>query len=62
VENAVLERLSLPDADLLIATGGDGVGALQDARAGWVTKYDRLVDLLDDGTLDGPKAREKSAQ
>jgi site-specific DNA recombinase len=62
VENAVLERLSQPDADLLIAPGGDGVGALQDARAGWVTKYDRLVDLLDDGTLDGPKVREKSAQ
>jgi site-specific DNA recombinase len=59
VANVVLERLG--DAKLVIARGGDDVGKLQDARAGWVAKLDQLVDLLDDGTLDGPKAREKAA-
>ena len=34
---------------------------LQDSRAGYVAKLDQLVELLDDGTLDGPKAREKAA-
>ena len=38
------------------------MGELQDQRAGWVTKLDQLVELLDDGTLDGPKAREKAAE
>lgn len=62
VENAVLERLSRPDANLLIDGPGCDVGELQDQRAGWVTKYDNLVELLDDGTLDGPKAREKAGE
>jgi len=62
VANAILERLSRPDAALVIAQGGDDVGELQDARAGVVAKLDQLVELLDDGTLDGPKAREKAAQ
>jgi site-specific DNA recombinase len=61
VENAVLERLSQPDAHLLIAKRGIDVADLQDQRAGWVAKLDLLVELLDDGTLDGPKAREKAA-
>jgi site-specific DNA recombinase len=38
------------------------VGKLQDQRAGLVTKLDKLVDLLDDGTLDSPKAREKAGK
>jgi hypothetical protein len=46
----------------LIAGRGCDVGALQDAGAGWITKYDNLVELLDDGTLDGPKSREKAAK
>ncbi|SPM43633.1 recombinase [Mycobacterium numidiamassiliense] len=62
VENLVVERLSRPDAGLLIAERGVDVGKLQDQRAGWVTKLDRLVDLLDDGTLDGPKARRRAAE
>jgi DNA invertase Pin-like site-specific DNA recombinase len=62
VENVVLERLSQPDANLLIAKPGqDHVGTLQDERAGWVTKLDNLVDLIEDGTLDGPKARKRAA-
>jgi site-specific DNA recombinase len=62
VANAILERLSRPDANLLIASERGGVGALQDERAEQVAKLDTLVDLLDDGTLDGPKARERAAQ
>jgi len=62
VENAVLHRLSQPDAHLLIAQRGVDVGKLQDQRAGLVTKLDNIVDLLDDGTLDSPKAREKAAE
>jgi hypothetical protein len=63
VENAVLERLSRPNAKLLIAKPGtDDVGTLQDERAGWVAKLDRLVDLLEDETLDGPKARQRAAR
>lgn len=61
VENAMLARLSRKDAKLLIAKRGVDVGALQDARAGWIAKLDNLVELLDDGTLDGPKARDKAA-
>jgi DNA invertase Pin-like site-specific DNA recombinase len=61
VANAILERLA--DANLLIAEKrGDSVGALQDERAGWVSKLDTLVDLLEDGTLDGPKARDKAEE
>jgi hypothetical protein len=38
------------------------VGKLQDQRAGWVATLDRLVDLLDDGTLDSPKPRERATK
>jgi DNA invertase Pin-like site-specific DNA recombinase len=63
VENTVLERLSQPDADLLIAKEpGDGISRLQNRRAEWVAKLDQLVELLDDGTLDGPKARERAGE
>jgi DNA invertase Pin-like site-specific DNA recombinase len=62
VANEIVERLSRPDADLLIADRGVDVGELQDARAALVTKLDQLVELLDDGVLDGPKAREKAAE
>ncbi len=62
VENLVVERLSRPDAHLLIDGPGCDVAALQDARAGWAAKYDQLVELLDDGTLDGPQVREKAAE
>jgi DNA invertase Pin-like site-specific DNA recombinase len=63
VANAILERLSRADAHLLIAPArGDNVGTLQDKRAEWVSKLDTLVDLLDDGTLDGPRARERAAE
>jgi DNA invertase Pin-like site-specific DNA recombinase len=61
VANAVLERLA--EEKLIIAERrGDSVGRLQDDRAQWVSKLDTLVDLLDDGTLDGPRARERAAQ
>jgi site-specific DNA recombinase len=63
VANAILERLSRKDAELVVARKrGDGVGGLQDERAEWVSKLDTLVDLIEDGTLDGPKARERAAE
>jgi DNA invertase Pin-like site-specific DNA recombinase len=63
VENSVLERLSRKDAKLLVAKPGtDDVGVLQDKRAEWVAKLDRLVDLIEDETLDGPKARQRAAR
>jgi DNA invertase Pin-like site-specific DNA recombinase len=62
VANAILDRLS--DANLVVSSKrrGDDVSALQDERAEWVSKLDTLVDLLDDGTLDGPKARQRAAE
>lgn len=62
VENAVLERLSRPDARLLVAEPDDDLAALQDRRAQLVAKYDELAQLLVDGTLDGPGARNTAAK
>ncbi len=60
VANAILERLG--KANLVISQRrGDSVAQLQDERAAWMSKLDQLVELLDDGTLDGPKARDKAA-
>ncbi len=60
VANVILERLA--KEKLLVAKGrGDNVGQLQDERAAWVEKLDQLVDLLEDGTLDSPRARQRAA-
>jgi DNA invertase Pin-like site-specific DNA recombinase len=61
VANAILERLS--NAKLVVAAKrGDSVSKLQNARAEVVSKLDTVVDLIDDGTLDGPRARERAAE
>lgn len=62
VENAVLERLAQPDAQLLLANSNIDIAGLQDERATIQSKYDNLAELLDDGTLDGPGVRRKAAQ
>lgn len=59
VANTVLEYLE--GQNLVIADRrDDAVGQLQNERAGWVAKLDKLVDLLD--VLDGPTARQRATE
>jgi site-specific DNA recombinase len=60
VDNVILERLR--KAKLVVGKKrGEGVAALQDQRAGWAEKLDNLSALMGDGTLDGPKTRQRAA-
>ena len=61
VENAVLERLSQPDARLVLNTPDVELGALTVQRAALVETYDQLSTLLVEGVLDGPMARKNAA-
>lgn len=59
VANLILERLT--KAKLVVPKKpDDGVAKLQDERAEWVAKLDKLVDLLDD--LDTPVARSRAVE
>ena len=59
VANVILGQLT--EAKLVVPKKrDDGVARLQDERAKWVAKLDKLVDLLDD--LDTPTARSRAVE
>jgi site-specific DNA recombinase len=62
VTATLLERLSQPDAQVLLPTHNVDVRALQTERAALAETYDGLATLLVEGVLDGPGARRNAAE
>lgn len=61
VTATILERLSQPDAQVLLAHQGVDLQALQTERKALVATYDELSTLLIEGVLDGPAVRRNAA-
>ena len=61
VVDAVLARLSLPDAGLRLDTPNRDLAELRTRRAALVADYEQLSTLLLEHVLDGPTARRNAA-
>ncbi len=58
VEAVTLERLSRPDAALVLGAPGVDLGRLQTRRDGLQARLDELAGMFADGALDGSQLRE----